>query len=90
MTGKRINVLRALNALAQGKITAKVSTYEIAQQAEMSVLAVHNILMAMSEGECTHYVRRHRLHNCSVSGGAYKHGWSITFAGLQIAKQEVK
>lgn len=90
MTEKRIRVLWALNTIAQGNMRMKVATYEIAQVAKMSVLATHNILMAMSEGECTHYVRRCNIANASVSGGAYKYGWIITFAGLQIAKAEVK
>lgn len=90
MTEKRIKVLVALNTITQGNPTNKVGTYEIAQYAKMSVLATHNILMAMSQGEGTHYVRRCNISNASVSGGAYKYGWMIRFEGYKIAKNAVK
>jgi hypothetical protein len=91
MTEKRIKVLCALNTIAQGNLRKKVATYDIAQQAGMSVLATHNILMSMSDGDWSdRYVRKFNIPNASAQGGAYKYGWEITLAGFRIAKSVSK
>jgi hypothetical protein len=83
LTETQIKVLRALSIACDNRVTIKVDTHTVAQYADTNTLAAHKILeLLVKKG----YANRHMILNASVSGGAYKSGWSIKYRGLNNLK----